>query len=177
MEKTGSDIKRKKMLIRRLRRDAFIKTAAFAAAMFIVFSFVFGIAAVPTNDMFPAVHQGDLIIYYRPGRLINTDVVIYESPEGRLQIGRIEGTQGETIGSTDGGLLTVNGNIQPVQKRIGLYDETHTGEKDISGEIGKGEYLILGDSRETASDSRAFGLIPRKAIKGKAFTIIRRRPL
>lgn len=177
MEKTSSDIKRKKRLIRRLRRDAFIKTAAFAAAMFIVFSFVFGIAAVPTNDMFPAVHQGDLIIYYRPGRLINTDVVIYESPEGSLQIGRIEGTQGETIGSTDGGLLTVNGNIQPVQKRIGLYDETHTGEKDISGEIGKGEYLILGDSRETASDSRAFGLIPRKAIKGKAFTIIRRRPL
>lgn len=177
MEKTNADIKRKKRLIRRLRRDAFIKTAAFATAMFIVFSFVFGIAAAPTNDMFPAVHQGDLIIYYRPGRLINTDVVIYESPEGSLQIGRIEGTQGETIGSTDGGLLTVNGNIQPVQKRSGLYDETLVGEKDISGEIGKGEYLILGDSRETASDSRAFGLIPRKAIKGKAFTIIRRRPL
>ena len=74
-------------------------------------------------------------------------------------------------------MLTVNGNIQTVQKRSGLYDETYAGDKDISGEIGQKEYLILGDSRETAEDSRAFGLIPRKAIKGKVFTIVRRRPL
>ena len=177
MEKTDADIKRKKRLIKQLKHDAVIKVTGFAAAMFITFSFVFGITLAPTNDMFPAVHQGDLIIYYRPGRIINTDVVIYEYPAGSLHIGRVEGTQGETAGRTDGGLLTINGNIQPVQKRRGLYDETYAGEKDISGEIGSGEYLILGDSRETAADSRTFGLIPRKAIKGKAFTIVRRRPL
>ena len=177
MEKLDSDIKRKKRLIKQLRLDALVKAAGFAAALLITFSFVFGITLAPTNDMFPAVHQGDLIIYYRPGRIINTDVVIYETPGGSLQIGRVEGTQGETVGKTEGGLLTINGNIQPVQKRSGLYDETDAGEKDISGEIGEGEYLILGDSRETAADSRAFGLIPRKAIKGKAFTIVRRRPL
>ena len=172
-----SNIKRKKRLVKQLRHDAFIKLAASASALFITFSFIFGITLAPTNDMFPAVHEGDLLIYYRPGRIVNTDVVIYEAAGEGLQIGRIEGTQGETVGMTDGGLLTINGNIQPVQKRSGLYDETYAGEEAVSGEIGKGEYLILGDRRETAADSRVFGLIPRKAIKGKVFTIIRRRPL
>ena len=176
-EKIDADIKRKMRLIKQLKHDAVIKIAGSAAVLFITFSFVFGIALAPTNDMFPAVHEGDLIIYYRPGRIINTDVVLYEIPDGSLRIGRVEGTQGETVGTTDGGLLTINGNIQPIQKRSGLYDETYTCDKDISGEIGSGEFLILGDRRETAEDSRAFGLIPRKAIKGKAFIIVRRRTL
>ena len=176
-EKLDKDIKRKTRLIKQLRHDAIVKVAVSAAALFITFSYIFGIVLAPTNDMFPAVHEGDLIIFYRPGRIINTDVVIYETPNGNSQIGRIEGTQGETVGKTEVGLLTVNGNIQPVQKRSGLYDETYAGDKDISGEIGQKEYLILGDRRETAEDSRAFGLISRKAIKGKVFTIVRRRPL
>ena len=176
-EKLDRDIKRKTRLIKQLKHDVIIKAVVSAAALSITFSFIFGIVLAPTNDMFPAVHEGDLIIFYRPGRIINTDVVIYETPDGTYQIGRVEGTQGETVGKTDGGLLTVNGNIQPVQKRSGLYDETYAGEKDISGEISKEEYLILGDRRETAEDSRAFRLIPRKAIKGKVFTIVRRRPL
>ena len=171
------DIKRKKRLIKQLKHDAVIKTAGFAAGLFVTFSFIFGIAAAPTNDMFPAVHEGDLIIFYRPGRIINTDVVLYNAPASGMQIGRVEGTQGENVGMTDGGMLTINGNIQPVQKRSGLYDETYAGEKDISGVIGPGEYLILGDRRETAKDSRSFGLIPREAIRGKVFTIVRRRPL
>lgn len=177
MEKPEEDMKRKNRLIRQLKHDALIKVIVSAAVLFITFSCVFGITLAPTNDMFPAVHEGDLIIYYRPGRLIKTDVVIYESPDGHPEIGRIEGTQGELVGKTEGGLLTINGNIQPVQKRSGLYDETYAGEADISGEIGNGEYLILGDCREDAADSRSFGLIRRKSIKGKAFTIIRRRPL
>ena len=176
-EKLDANIQRKKKLIRQLKHDAVFKTAGFAAAFIIVFTFVFGVSLAPTNDMFPAIHEGDLVIYYRIGRMINTDVVIYESPDGEKQIGRVEATAGETVGKTEGGLLTINGNFQPVQKRSGLFDETYVGTKDISGEIGEGEYLILADSREAATDSRAFGLIKRKAIKGKVFTIIRRRPI
>ena len=175
-DKLDHDIEKKTRLIKQLKHDAIIKIAGSAFALVITFNFVFGITLAPTNDMFPAVHEGDLVIYFRLGRLVNTDVVIYELPGG-LQIGRIQGTAGETVGKTDGGLLTVNGNLQPVQKRRGLYDETYAGKKDISGEIRNGEYLILGDQRETARDSRVYGLISRKTIKGKVFTIIRRRPL
>lgn len=176
-DKLEANIKRKTRLIKRLRHDALAKTAGSAAALIIMFSFVFGIAVVPTNDMYPAIRDGDLVVYFRPGRVIDTDVVIYEAPDGSTHIGRVEGTHGESVGVTDGGLLTINGNIQPVQKRRGLYDETYAGDTDISGEIGSGEYLILGDRRETAEDSRVFGLIARRSIKGKAFTIVRRRAL
>ena len=176
-EKLDAEIQRKMRLVKQLKRDAITKTAAFIAAAAMTFIFIFGVAISPANDMFPAVHEGDMIIYFRPGRIVNTDVVVYEAPDGSMQIGRIEGTCGETVGKTESGLLTINGNIQPVQKRSGLYDETYAGERDIYGEIKQGEFLILGDSRETASDSRTFGLVGRRAIKGKVFTIIRRRPL
>ena len=176
-DSTEENIKRKSRLIRRLRHDAAIKTLGFTAALYILFTFVFGVTFVPANDMYPAVRKDDLVIYYRPGRLVCTDIVIYESPDGVRRTGRIEGVPGDTAGRTEGGLLTINSRIQPVQKRVGIYEETYAGKKNIDGEIRDGHYLILGDSREKALDSRTFGLIPEKAIKGKVFTIIRRRPL
>ena len=133
--KTDPEIGEKRQKVKKLRRDAFIKIIGSAAVLVVTFGCVFGITRAPANDMYPAVHKGDLIIYYRQGKIINSDVVVYEAPDGSRQIGRIEGTQGER------------------------------------------EYLILGDCRETAKDSRSFGLIPRRAIKGKVFTIVRRRPL
>ena len=169
--------KKKIRLIKRLKHDALIKTVVFTAAVILTFTFVFGITSAPSNDMYPSVHEGDMIIYFRPGRIVNNDVIVYQAPDGSTQIGRVEGTAGQTIGKSDGGLLTVNGNIQPVQERIGLYEETYAGSKNITGEIGSDKYLILGDHREEANDSRTFGLISRKAIKGKVFTLVRRRPL
>ena len=172
-----SNMEKKRRQIKQLKHDAFIKAAGSIAVLAVTFTLVFGITYVPTNDMYPAVHKGDLIIYFRPGRIVNTDVVLYSAPDGNPQIGRVKGTEGETVGKSAGGLLTINDNIQPVQEKTGVYEETFAGSKDISGEIRSEEYLILGDHREEANDSRTFGLIPRKAIKGKVFIIIRRRPL
>jgi len=176
-DKPEDNIERKTRLIRRLKHDATVKTLGFAAALYVCFTFIFGMTLAPSNDMYPAVHKGDLVIYYRPGRLLCTDIVIYETPDGSLQTGRIEAAAGDTAGRTEGGLLTINNRIQPVQKRAGIYEETYAGTKNLDGEIKDGQYLILGDSREKALDSRTFGLIPEKSIKGKIFTIIRRRPL
>ena len=69
-EKPEADIQRKTRLIKQLKQDAFIKTAVFIAVAVMSFTFIFGIAIVPTNDMFPAVHEGDMVIYFRPGRLV-----------------------------------------------------------------------------------------------------------
>ena len=167
----------KERVIRKLRRSWLIKTGIFAAAAVFVFTFIFGAAYAPSDDMFPAVRAGDLVLYFRPGQLLRNDVVLYEVPGGACHIGRIAGAEGDVAGASEGGLLTLNGNILPVMKRSGICERTLTGARDISGEIGEGEYLILGDSRETAEDSRVFGLISRRAVKGKVFTIIRRGPL
>lgn len=178
-QKADTNIIRKRKLIGQIRRDMAIKITAFIVVFFIAFTFIFGVSIAPGDNMFPAVKEGDVLIYFRPGRLTNQDTVIYEA-EGRKHVGRVQGTAGETINQTNGGILTIGGNMQPIQKRAGLYYKTFVkedGKLRIPYTIQEDEYLILGDKRDTAEDSRDYGLIPRKKIKGKVFTIIRRRPL
>ena len=178
-ERLEENIRSKRKLIGQIKRDMVIKSTAFLAVFLIAFTFIFGVAIASGDDMFPAVKEGDVLIYFRPCRLTDQDTVIYKV-NGAAKVGRIQGTAGETIGKTNGGLLTINGNMQPVQKRAGLYYKTYVkkdGKLRIPCTVSDDEYLILGDKRDTAEDSRDHGLIRRNAIKGKVFTIIRRRPL
>lgn len=178
-EKLDRNICRKASLIRQIKRDIFIKIAAFAAALMVTFTFVFGVTKARTNDMFPAIHAGDVIVYYRLGSPVNTDVVVYESGDGET-IGRIGASAGSRIDRTKGGLLKIDGNIQPIQKRSGLYYKTYLREEDSlqrPSTVPQDAYLILGDDREHAKDSRRYGYITKGQIKGKVFTVIRRRPL
>lgn len=170
---------RRQKLIRQIKQDIIIKLFVFAAGFFVTFTFIFGVALAPTNDMFPAIHEGDIIIYFRPGDLVNSDIAYYEA-EGAANIGRVQAVEGMRVDQTEGGLLRINGNIQPVQERAGLYYKTYIREKgrlEYPSAVPAGHYLILGDERDSAEDSREYGYIPGEDIKGKIFTIIRRRPL
>ena len=60
-------------------------------------------------------------------------------------------------------ISTLKDYIPYVNKLIDIY------------KLSKVEAVIEGG--ETAQDSRHFGLVRRKSIKGKVFTIVRRRPL
>lgn len=173
------NIKKKRGLIRQIRKDIVLKILGFLTAFIITFTFVFGVTLAPSNDMFPAVHEGDVILYYRLGGLINTDIAVYEA-DSEVNIGRVQATSGAVIDRTDGGLLRINGNIQPIQKRSGLYYKTfvrENGNMHYPSEVPDKAYLLLGDNREEAEDSRDYGFISKKDIKGKVFTIFRRRPL
>ena len=178
-QKINANIFSKRKLIKQIRRDMAVKITAFIAVFLIAFTFLFGVAIAPGDDMFPAVKEGDVLIYFRPGKITNQDTVIYEAGDEK-RVGRVQATAGETVGKTNGGELTINGNLQPVQKRAGLFYRTYIsegGKLQIPGVVPEDKYLILGDKRDTAGDSREYGFIPRKEIKGKVFTIIRRRPL
>lgn len=179
VDETERNIQRKTLLIGQIKKDIFIKLFAFAAAMVILFTFVFGVTKATTNDMFPAIHEGDVVVYFRLGQLTGTDVAVYETDTGP-NIGRVQAMPGSEVNKTEGGLLTIDGNIQPQQKRAGLYYETEIREKgrlEYPSRVPQDSYLILGDEREHANDSRTYGYIPKEKIKGKVFTIIRRRPL
>ena len=43
--------------------------------------------------------------------------------------------------------------------------------------LSSGEYFVLGDFREGAKDSRYFGPIERKEIKGKVLVVLRRKEI
>ena len=105
--------------------------------------------------------------------------MLYKAAGGR-NLGRVQAAAGEEVGQTEGGLLTINGNIQPVQERSGLYYETYVdpdGKLKLPSAVPDDCYLVLGDQRTYAEDSRIHGFIRKTDIKGKIFTIIRRRPL
>lgn len=178
-QELDQNITRKTKLIRQIRRDIIVKIAVFAAFFLAAFTFVFGVTKVETNDMFPAIHAGDVVVFYRLGSLVNTDVAVYECGGG-IRAGRVQACPGSRVDRTEDSLLTIDGNLQPIQKRSGLYYKTYAregGAMKYPSTVPEGAYLILGDERTHAKDARDYGYITREQIKGKVFTIIRRRPL
>ena len=178
-EKLDQNIQRKTKLIAQIRKDIIIKIAVFLAAFFVTFTFIFGVTKAPTNDMFPAIHAGDVVVYYRLGQVKSEDVCVYETEDG-MNVGRAQAAAGSAIDATDGGLLEIDGNIQPIQKRSGLFYKTYIredGALEYPSVVPEDAYVILGDERDSARDSRQYGYITKDQIKGKVFTIIRRRPL
>ena len=170
---------REKKLIRRIQMDILIKLSVFLAAFAITFTFVFGVATAPTNDMYPAVHEGDVIVFYRLGSIVNSDVVLYEA-DGEKNIGRVQALPGSRVSSTKGGLLTIDGDLQPIREEGGIFETTHTREDGkllLPSAVPEEAFLVLADQRESAKDSRSYGYIEKYKIKGKVFMLIRRRLL
>lgn len=168
-----SDEARRKRKIRSIWVGILVRSSVFAASVGIVFTFLFGIWICDSRDMYPAVHEGDLVIYCRTVSPVRQDTVVYES-EGELRIGRIAAMNGDVLGKTLGGKLTMNGKIQPVQPRRGIYEETMA-EKFAGRTLSENEFFVLGDARGEAVDSRELGPVSKGNIQGKVFMLWRRR--
>ena len=163
-------------VIRRCLITTGIRAAASAAALAFVFTFLFGIVTVERNDMFPQLHAGDMAVFFRPVSFAKQDAVVYDSPDGSAA-GRILACSGDIVDVADSGQITINGNIMPPQKRLGIYEETERLEGGISYPVvlGEDEYFILGDNRTGARDSRVYGCISKDNVRGVIFLLIRRR--
>ena len=167
----------KKEIRKRLLRTG-LRTVIFVLFTWLSLTFIFGIGITESDDMYPAVRAGDVILYYRLAEPRMQDAVIYEA-EGETRVGRIQACEPSLIGISDDGELTVDGRIQPVQERRGLFFDTYKVEGGVRYPlmISHGEYFILGDKRDTSFDSRRCGAVRRKSIKGKIFMILRRRAI
>lgn len=178
-ESMNKNSTRERQLIRRIRRDIFIKLTGAAAALILTFTLVIGVCTAPSADMFPAVRAGDLLLYVRLCQPGPSDIVLHEAG-GERGIGRIQATSGTDIDETAGGLLTVSGRLLPIEERAGIFSETRVKEGGgllLPARVPEDAYLVLGDNRSAARDSRDFGFLKKAQIKGRVFTIIRRRGL
>ena len=172
------ELRKRKAILAKLWENFFVKMLFFVSLFVVLFVFFVGVKRVDRLDMYPALRDGDYILYLKPAvrDYISKDMVVYDTEDGE-KIGRVQCIENDTIDAYDG-ILTINDKVIPIQKDLGLYYETESGKKlDYPISLQKDEYFILGDKRDTAKDSRTYGPISKKNIKGKVFAVIRSRTL
>ena len=145
--------------------------------LYVLFGCLFGITTIKNEDMAPRMSAGDLVLYYRPDKknLVSGDVVIYRKDDVQYA-GRVIAKGGDSVEITQEATVKVNDSVVLEQN---IFYQTPQYESEVSYpvQLQENQYFVLGDRREGATDSRYFGAIDIREIKGKVITVIRRNNL
>ena len=149
-----------------------IKLAVLALTAYILLTFVVGVFVNHSNDMYPSVRDGDLVITLRVKNSVYGDVVAY-TVNGTRHFGRVVAMGGDEVYIDEEGRFTVNGYSQVET----IYYETKPagGGVTFPYTVGEGELFILNDLRDNVTDSRTFGSIPAQNVEGSIVLSLRRR--
>ena len=130
-----------------------------------VFVLVLGVTLVHDADMEPGYREGRPVLFLRLGGVKRGDVVALGVDVRGTVLRRVVAVPGDTVELRDGTVF-VNGLAER-----GNYSITRT--DPVPGGPGyplilrADEYFVLGDRRETALDSRSFGLVTMRNILGR----------
>lgn len=143
-----------------------VTAAVLALVAYLLFHFVFGIAFVEGNSMYPTLKNGQAVFYNRIAHSYEKgDVVSVRMPSGKFYVKRIVATAGDTVDLREG-MLYVNG--EPAEEDyVSGNTEAEEGNVRYPLTVEDGKYFILGDNRENSNDSRSFGAIIEERIIGK----------
>ena len=146
-------------------RDSLFFVAAIVVCI-IVFRFVIGFSVVSGASMDPTLKDGDFVVYYRMVRNYKEgDVVSMRVPSGDFYIKRVMATGGSTVDIYDGKVF-VDGTQVTDEHANGITEE-ETGAVIYPYKVRDGNVFVLGDNREVSKDSRMFGEVNLRQIKGK----------
>ncbi len=167
------------------------KNRSTLSLILILFAFRWSFAdhyRVPTGSMLPTIQLGDHILtnkmaydfklpfseisLTKTGEPARGDVMvfIYPKDESINFVKRVIGLPGETI-EIRSNCIHING--EPIFENYLTEEARNTVyEKDIRIEIPNDMYFVMGDNRENSLDSRYWGLVPRKNVKGKALGVL-----
>lgn len=164
-------------LPRSMRLWAFVENVLYIAAAVIlavlIQSFVIRPFIVSGASMDPRIENGQYLlideISYRMHEPERGDVVVFRAPPepSKYYIKRIIGLPGETVVLKDGVITIIN-----AEHPDGLVlDEpyiVHTQKDSLIKKVPMGEYFVMGDNRSASYDSRGWGTLPKKEIRGRA---------
>jgi len=120
-------------------------------------------------------HSGDYLIVdqisYRFHEPKRGDVVIFKYPldPSKYFVKRIIGLPGETV-TVEGDIVTVvNSNFPQGVVLHEEYINTMDKPNQVSTTLQEDEYFVMGDNRDHSSDSRAWGVLDKRFITGRAY--------
>lgn len=151
-------------------------------AFFIIIPFRMFVAEpfmVSGSSMLPNFRNNDYLIIdrmsYRTGAPQRGDVIVlmYPKDNDQFYIKRIIGLPGDTVKFSGGQVMIYNdqnpkGFILEEGSYLPKGLETNSNTPSF-GPLGSDEYFVLGDNRLASSDSRFWGILPRKDIVGKVW--------
>jgi signal peptidase I len=128
-----------------------------------------GTSMMPTLDDQERIFINKFVYRLHFGKIDRGDTVVFWFPHDptKSYIKRVIAVPGDRV-EVDHGSVIVNGqalveNYVPEQYR----DQSSMQETTVPKE----EYFVLGDHRSSSNDSRAWGMVPRRYIYGKAVFI------
>ena len=152
----------------------------------VLFSFLFyvffcGSVVVKGSSMEPTLKSGELGIFIKKGNVFSNvgrdDIVIFEGEmpltNGKdILIKRVIGKPGDHVEIKPTGAILVNDqeiaqNYLDEEQKLATYQLLNI--KNMNVTLGSDEYYVLGDNRLVSYDSRYFGPIKDKDIRGKFF--------
>ena len=117
-----------------------------------------------------------IILDFRFDKKFDINEVVVLNKNDTIYLGRVIAVGGDTVDITDDATLIVNGNAIS-EPKIFYTTPRFEGYEEYPQTVPEGEYFILVDKRESGEDSRYYGMVKEKEIKGSVVTIIRRNNL
>ena len=151
-----------------------LKLTAAAVVGWTLLTYVLGIYVVHSNDMFPALRDGDLCITWKLRKPVYGDIVSYNY-DGTRRFGRVVGMPGDVIDIDDeSGAYTLNGLVP---NETVFYETRKDPEipQFYPSTVGDRGVFLMNDYRDNTADSRRFGTIPLSFTDGSVAILFRRR--
>lgn len=153
---------------------------AFLLAMLIRYFFVQAFK-IPSGSMRDTLLEGDRILVSKCAYWKNDpklgDVMVFRFPDDRKRdfIKRVIGTPGDRVRIAEGNVYVNDVLVEEpsIIRQIYYYTrfEWPYGQENQEILVPEGHYFMLGDNSGHSHDSRAWGFVPRKDVKGKAFFV------
>ncbi len=149
------------------------KIAVYAVIVWAMLTFVFSISAIKGNYMFPSLRDGDLVVSYRLKAPVSGEAVIYKTNSG-TRIGRIIAMEGDSVEITEAGEVIVNGSR--MTEEIFYPSVNNSTQISYPYTVPEGTVFVMNDYRSLDEpDSRVFGGVAVKNVKGSIQFVFRRR--
>ncbi len=137
------------------------------AVLFFMFHNVVGFSFVKGESMEPTLYEGDMVLYTRLGvQYQRGDVVSVRIPSGEYYVKRIIAMEGDTVEIRDGRVY-LNGECLTEPYIAGETQTAAGGIVRYPYTLQEGQIFVMGDNRSSSMDSRSFGAVGIRQIKGK----------